>query len=104
MHLPVGPNRFAGASPWGSPDHLGRAGAGDRARLDQFRLHRDLQPEDGPAYAAARLAAALAPSPPASSRAGSPDRRGGRWAHSRSPTGGRPGPDRAAGPGWPGGS
>ena len=57
MHLPVGPNRFAGASPWGSPDPLGRARAGDRARLDQFRLHRDLQPEDGPTYAAARLAA-----------------------------------------------
>jgi len=57
MHLPVGPNRFAGASPWGTPDPLGRAGAGDRARLDQFRLHRDLQPEDGPSYAAARLAA-----------------------------------------------
>ena len=57
MHLPVGPNRFAGASPWGTPDPLGRAGAGDRARLDQFRLHRDLQPEDGPGYAAARLAA-----------------------------------------------
>jgi hypothetical protein len=63
MHLPVGPNRFAGASPWGTPDPLGRAGAGDRARLDQFRLHRDLQPEDGPTYAAARLAtlSALAP-------------------------------------------
>ncbi len=60
MHLPVGPNRFAGAAPWGSPDHLGRAGAGDRARLDQFRLHRDLQLEDGPAYAAARLAALAA--------------------------------------------
>ncbi|HEY6708063.1 MAG TPA: hypothetical protein VJB61_10770 [Actinomycetota bacterium] len=57
MHLPVGPNRFAGAPPWDTPDPLGRAGAGDRARLDQFRLHRDLQPEDGPAYAAARLAA-----------------------------------------------
>ncbi len=43
MHLPVGPDRVPGA--------------GDRARLDQFRLHRDLEPEDGPAYAAARLAA-----------------------------------------------
>jgi hypothetical protein len=41
MHLPVGP----------------RPGAGDRARLDQFRLRRGLAPEDGPAYAAARLAA-----------------------------------------------
>jgi hypothetical protein len=29
----------------------------DRARLDQFRLRRGLEPEDGPAYAAARLAA-----------------------------------------------
>ncbi|HEV3014492.1 MAG TPA: hypothetical protein VG499_14555, partial [Actinomycetota bacterium] len=27
------------------------------ARLDRFRLHRDLEPGDGPAYAAARLAA-----------------------------------------------
>jgi hypothetical protein len=43
MHLPVGPDRFSGAE--------------DRARLDHFRLHRGLEPEDGPAYAAARLAA-----------------------------------------------
>jgi hypothetical protein len=41
MHLPVGP----------------RGGPGDRARLDQFRLRRGLEPEDGPAYAAARLTA-----------------------------------------------
>jgi hypothetical protein len=41
MHLPVGP----------------RPGAGDRARLDRFRLRRGLAPEDGPVYAAARLAA-----------------------------------------------
>ncbi|HEX5880977.1 MAG TPA: hypothetical protein VF468_22070 [Actinomycetota bacterium] len=41
MHLPVGP----------------RPGAGDRARPDRFRLRRGLAPEDGPAYAAARLAA-----------------------------------------------
>jgi hypothetical protein len=43
MHLPVGPDR--------------RPGAEERARLDQFRLRRGLAPEDGPAYAAARLAA-----------------------------------------------
>ncbi|HEX2158942.1 MAG TPA: hypothetical protein VHS79_18470, partial [Actinomycetes bacterium] len=60
MHLPVGPNRVPGASRWGSPDHSGRAGPADRARLDQFRRHRDLQPEDGPAYGAARLAALAA--------------------------------------------
>jgi hypothetical protein len=47
MHLPVGP----------------RPGAGDRARLDQFRLRRGLAPEDGPAYAAARLAALEPPGP-----------------------------------------
>jgi hypothetical protein len=41
MHLPVGP----------------RGGPGDRARLDQFRLRRGLEPEDGTAYAAARLTA-----------------------------------------------
>jgi hypothetical protein len=57
MHLPVGPSRFTGASPRGSPDPSRRAGAGDRARLDQFRLRRGLEPGDGPAYAAARLAA-----------------------------------------------
>jgi hypothetical protein len=43
MHLPVGPDR--------------RPGAEERARLDQFRLRRGLAPEDGAAYAAARLAA-----------------------------------------------
>ena len=48
MHLPVGP----------------RPGAGDRARLDQFRLRRGLAPEDGPAYAAARLAALEQAGPP----------------------------------------
>jgi hypothetical protein len=42
MHLPVGS--------W-------RAGAGDRARLDRFRLRRGLDPGDRPAYAAARLRA-----------------------------------------------
>jgi hypothetical protein len=41
MHLPVGP----------------QAEAGDRDRLDRFRLRRGLGPEHGPAYAAARLAA-----------------------------------------------
>src|SRR5918996_785380 len=41
MHLPVGP----------------QAEAGDRDRLDRFRLRRGLGPADGPAYAAARLAA-----------------------------------------------
>src|SRR5215212_3176825 len=40
MHLPVGPRARAG-----------------RARLDQFELRRGLEPEDRPAYAAARLAA-----------------------------------------------
>jgi hypothetical protein len=40
MHLPVGPRARAG-----------------RARLDQFELCRGLEPEDRPAYAAARLAA-----------------------------------------------
>jgi photosystem II stability/assembly factor-like uncharacterized protein len=43
MRLPVGPDRSTGA--------------GDRARLDEFRLRRGLASEDGPAYAAARLAA-----------------------------------------------
>jgi photosystem II stability/assembly factor-like uncharacterized protein len=49
MRLPGGPDRSTGA--------------GDRARLEEFRLRRGLTPEDGPAYAAARLAAldALAP-------------------------------------------
>ena len=42
MHLPVGP----------------RSGAGDRARLDQFALLRDLGPEHRPAYAAADVAGA----------------------------------------------
>jgi hypothetical protein len=41
MHLPVGPTPVAG----------------DRARLDQFRLRRGLAPEDQAAYAATRLAA-----------------------------------------------
>jgi hypothetical protein len=36
------------------------AGAGDRARLDRFRLRRGLKAADLPAYAAARLAAARA--------------------------------------------
>jgi photosystem II stability/assembly factor-like uncharacterized protein len=49
MHLPVGPDRSTGA--------------GDRARLDEFRLRRGLTPEDGPSYAAARLAALDAPAP-----------------------------------------
>ena len=57
MHLPVGPNRSSGASRWGSPDPARRPVAGDRARLDQFRLQRELRAEDGPAYAAGRLAA-----------------------------------------------
>jgi hypothetical protein len=57
MHLPVGPNRSPGASRWGSPDPARRPVAGDRARLDQFRLQRELRAEDGPAYAARRLAA-----------------------------------------------
>jgi photosystem II stability/assembly factor-like uncharacterized protein len=47
MHLPVRPDRSTGA--------------GDRARLDEFRLRRGVTPEDGPAYAAARLAALDAP-------------------------------------------
>jgi hypothetical protein len=58
MHLPVGPNRSPGVSRWGSPDPVRRLGAADR--LDQFRVHRDLRPEDGPAYAAGRLAALTA--------------------------------------------
>ena len=57
MHLPVGPYRSPGAPHWGAPDPSGRAGAVGPARLDRFRLHRDLGPGDGPAYAAARLAA-----------------------------------------------
>jgi hypothetical protein len=54
MHLPVGPDRTTGAPHKGFPH---ASGAGDRARLDRFRLRRGLEPEDGPAYAAARLAA-----------------------------------------------
>jgi hypothetical protein len=57
MHLPVGPDRFTGAPRRGSSEPSGRAGAGDRARLDQFHLRRGLEPDDRPAYAAARLAA-----------------------------------------------
>jgi hypothetical protein len=49
MHLPEGPDRSTGA--------------GDRARLDEFRLRRGLTLEDGPAYGAARLAALDAPEP-----------------------------------------
>jgi len=49
MRLPVGPDRSTGA--------------GDRARLEEFRLRRGLTLEDGPAYAATRLAALDAPEP-----------------------------------------
>jgi hypothetical protein len=49
MRLPVGPDRSSGA--------------GDRARLEEFRLRRGVTPEDGPAYAAARLAALAAAEP-----------------------------------------
>ena len=52
MHLPVGPDRATGA-PHRGPPHP--SGAGDR--LDRFRLRRGFEPGDGPAYAAARLAA-----------------------------------------------
>ncbi|HET9008138.1 MAG TPA: hypothetical protein VFQ04_15615, partial [Actinomycetes bacterium] len=54
MHLPVGPDRTTGAAHKGFPHP---SGAGDRARLDRFRLRRGFKADDGPAYAAARLAA-----------------------------------------------
>jgi hypothetical protein len=54
MHLPVGPDRTTGAAHKGFPHP---SGAGDRARLDRFRLRRGFEADDGPAYAAARLAA-----------------------------------------------
>jgi hypothetical protein len=60
MHLPVGP-RPAEAPLRGSPDPSARSpGTEDRARLDRFRLRRALTPEDGPSYAATRLAALAA--------------------------------------------
>ena len=49
MRLPVGPDRSTGA--------------GERARLEEFRLRRGLTLEEGPTYAAARLAALDAPEP-----------------------------------------
>ena len=96
MHLPVGPDRTTGAPHKGFPHP---SGAGDRARLDRFRLRRGLEADDGPAYAAA----AWPPSTRPAATATTLDRPGGRWGRSPSRTGARPAPVRGTGPGWPGG-
>jgi hypothetical protein len=66
-----------------------RAGAGDRARLDRFRLRRGLDAEDLPAYASARLAAldqvARLREPPAPEVDGPGGVREGRAAHPDQP-------------------